>query len=328
MAEQKTDRYGFFTQDRPKSKEEIKAIEEDEKDEPFREKVWQTIVSSWDTSIKKNRNDIAAMIKRGVPDTMRGIVWGLILDIEHFPPSIDFQELITREELPFTVTIKKDLDRSLPKIKDFSEKKKLDYLKNILYAIGFQDPELGYTQGMNFIAALLLHYLEEEQAFKCFYQILNGQRTMHRNFFITGFPRLEVANKMLEILLKKYYPRILKNLNEQDIMFNFFSSGWFMTAFMSFTWDSEFQMRIFERFLFYGLRGLLGLAMAIFSRHKDILSTSKSMEVILSILQKPDQSERMFDWHYVLKKWDEHWIKKAEYLKLLKAVGEQPEPML
>ena len=324
----KLDRYGFYLQNKPKSKEELAAIKADEDEEALREKMWATFFQDWERLSKKNRNQLADLIKRGVPETCRGRAWCLILDIDHMDPNINFSELITREEQPFTITINKDLDRSLPQIKDFSDQKKLLYLKHVLYAYGFQDPELGYTQGMNFIAALLLHYLEEEQAFKCLYQILNGQRTLQREFFTRGFPRLPIANKMLDIILKKKYPKIVRNLNQAGVLYDFFTSGWFMTAFMSFTWEPEFQMRIFERFLFYGLRGLLGLAVAIFSRHKDILATNQELGVLLGILQKPDESERMFNWHYVIKKWDEHWVSKGEYLKLLKAAGASPEPML
>ena len=326
--EQKLDRYGFYKQDKPKNKEEMKAMQIDEEEEPLKEKKWNVFIQEWDSRSKKNRNQIAELIKMGIPETIRGTAWTKILDIEHFPPGVDFHELITRPEEPFTVTINKDLNRSLPQIKDFSDEKRLLYLKHVLYAYGFVDPELGYTQGMNFIAGLLLHYLEEEDAFKCLYKIMYGPRTMHREFFTQGFPRLQIANKMLDLLLKKNYPKIVKNFEANGIVYDFFTSGWFMTAFMSFTWEPEFQMRIFERFMFYGLRGLLGFAIAIFSRHKDILATAQGLENILPILQRPDESERMFNWHYVIKKWDDHWISKSEYLKLLKAVGAPAEPMI
>lgn len=330
MAEEgpKIDRYGFIKVEKNKSKEELEADAKDLEDEPKKEKAWQAFLANWDVEIKRNRNKIAELIKMGIPETIRGTAWAKILDVDSFRTEGDFSAQWNQPVQPFTVTINKDLNRSLPQIKEFQKEKTLEGLKHVLYAYGFKDPELGYTQGMNFMAGLLLYYQEEEIAFKSLYQIMYGPRTMHRDFFISGFPRLQIANKMLQTIIQKKYPKIMKNLEKNNILFDFFSSGWFMTAFMSFTWDPEFQMRIFERFMFYGLRGLLGLATAIFSRHKDILATSQELEVLLGILQKPDESERMINWHYVIKKWDEHWITKGQYLKLLKEVGAPPEPML
>lgn len=45
-------------------------------------------------------------------------------------------------------------------------------LRRILIWYAALDPDVGYCQGMGFIAALLLSYMVEEDAFYCFYAVL------------------------------------------------------------------------------------------------------------------------------------------------------------
>ena len=328
----RVDRYGFIISDakgKDISEQEKKQAEKDEEEEQQKELIWQSLLKKWDSYMKNKRNYVAEMVKKGTPDSMRGVAWAKILEIDSLPSDVDYQELHRRtDDLPFKEYVLKDIDRSLPQIAGFREKEILEKFKNVLFAYGYYDQKIGYVQGMNFICGILVHYQEEEVAFKSFVQIMNGPRVMHHEYFARGFPRMSVANNMLKQIISEKYPKIIQNFEENDIVFELFTSGWFLTAFMAFNWPPEFQMRIFERFLFFGTRGILGLAVAIFSRHKDILSDGKSMVEILPVLQKPDESPKMKDWHYVIKKWDEHWVKKSEYLKLLKNAGAPPEPML
>lgn len=324
---EKVDRYGFIKTNREKSQKELELEKLENDEEPEKELLWTNYLKNWKREMKKSRDDIAELVKRGIPETMRGTVWAKVLEIEDMPATIDYKDLYTKAEgKEFTITIDKDLSRSLPQIKSFSQQETLLKLKHILYAYGQYDSEIGYTQGMNFIAGLLIHYMEEEMAFKCFVQIMRHPRCLHAGYFSDGFPRLDIANKMLRELLLKKYPKIIKNIDSQNVPLNMFTTQWFMTAFMAFNWDPEFQMRIFERFLFYGTRGMLGFALAIFSRHKKELVNS-TFETMVPILQNPDNSPAMRDWRYVLKKWDKLWIRKAQYQKLLKNAGAPPEKM-
>lgn len=46
-------------------------------------------------------------------------------------------------------------------------------LRHLLHWYAALDPDVGYCQGMGFIAALFLTYMIEEQAFYTFYTVLN-----------------------------------------------------------------------------------------------------------------------------------------------------------
>ncbi|GBF87851.1 hypothetical protein Rsub_00563 [Raphidocelis subcapitata] len=61
--------------------------------------------------------------------------------------------------------IDKDLGRTFPGTRRFAGAEGQAALRRVLRAYAALDPEVGYCQGMNFVAALLLSYLPEPQAF-------------------------------------------------------------------------------------------------------------------------------------------------------------------
>jgi hypothetical protein len=49
-------------------------------------------------------------------------------------------------------------------------------MKNVLNALAYALPELGYCQGMNFIVAIILLKLNEEEAFNVMYHIFHWEK--------------------------------------------------------------------------------------------------------------------------------------------------------
>ena len=72
--------------------------------------------------------------------------------------------------------IKKDVERTMAELRLWDEDLQCgnNKLFNVLVAYANYDNEVGYVQGMNYIVALLLFYIkDEEQVFWCFYQIMH-----------------------------------------------------------------------------------------------------------------------------------------------------------
>ena len=77
------------------------------------------------------------------------------------------------------------------------------------------DPELGYTQGMNFVAAeIYLAVADEYVAFAIFRKLLNskdkGGRDWRR-FYMTDMPKLMEMTEVVRQFLMKHAPEINKH---------------------------------------------------------------------------------------------------------------------
>jgi len=76
---------------------------------------------------------------------------------------------------------------------------------NILSAYAQEDPTLGYTQGMNFVAGLIFLAVQDEYiAFAIFRKILVSKEQGGkdwRRFYITDMPKLMEVSKLVHGLL-------------------------------------------------------------------------------------------------------------------------------
>jgi hypothetical protein len=74
---------------------------------------------------------------------------------------------LKNEEEEYNIT--KDINRTFPELNKFKEdiSSGKNKLFNVLKAYSCYDNEIGYVQGMNYLAAMLLLYIEDEV--KCFW---------------------------------------------------------------------------------------------------------------------------------------------------------------
>mmetsp|Transcript_26703 Transcript_26703/g.23657 ORF Transcript_26703/g.23657 Transcript_26703/m.23657 type:complete len:111 (+) Transcript_26703:421-753(+) len=92
----------------------------------------------------------------------------------HAQKGVTYQSLKDKES-SFAYRIKKDIPRTFPDNNFFkeNEKERQRNLLNILLAYSNFDPEVGYTQGMNFLVATLIYHVHLEQIEKDYFVIDN-----------------------------------------------------------------------------------------------------------------------------------------------------------
>ncbi|KAF4743146.1 hypothetical protein FOZ63_023607 [Perkinsus olseni] len=98
--------------------------------------------------------------RKGFPDRHRVEVWEYRLEVEAVRSRHegDFYETLLRKDLPAKIgkVIEVDLRRTFPHHPAFQEDIVVERLRNILWAFAAFHPDVGYCQGMNFIAATMM----------------------------------------------------------------------------------------------------------------------------------------------------------------------------
>jgi len=136
-----------------------------------------------------------------------------------------------------------------------------------LRAYSKYNKDIGYVQGMGFICALLLTYMEEEGAF----WILNSliEKYEMEGFYLASFPKLEKSFYILLSLLKKHLPKIYDLFKKFNVHPSMYASQWFITIF-TVNLKFEILVRIFDVFLLEGQKILYRFALAILKINEGI----------------------------------------------------------
>jgi len=83
-------------------------------------------------------------------------------------------------------------------------------MKNILIAYSKYDPQVGYVQGMNFIAGALLYHCSEEIGFWIFVLLIKNYEI--RDVYLPGLPGLYKHTFVIDSLISQYLHNIFKHL--------------------------------------------------------------------------------------------------------------------
>lgn len=171
-----------------------------------------------------------------------------------------YANLLKRANSEVEMMIEKDLSRTFPEIEEF----KLDVnsgknrLYNVLKAYAHYDPEVGYCQGMNYVAAMLLRYIQsEEQAFLVFVSLMEtgGWRELYQ----VSMARLHQLLDLLAKDLKRRLPNTFSHLAKLGLEFSGVFSHIFLTGFVYRT-PMKLATRIFDLFIVEREKVLIGTA--------------------------------------------------------------------
>ena len=144
--------------------------------------------------------------RKGIPDSIRGYAWRLMIKGRQYlekDVSEVYKELLEMPGDPKILrSIFKDVTRTFNSHVFFKDKfgrgQKALFL--VLKALALSDSEVGYTQGMGFVAAMFLTYMDQEDTFACLVGLMKGWGM--RDLFTNGMPGLQKQFYCFVSLLK------------------------------------------------------------------------------------------------------------------------------
>lgn len=77
--------------------------------------------------------------------------------------------------------------------------------------LSLKEKDLGYVQGLGFMAAILLTYMDRNDAFNVLLKMLNGQQYKIKQFYVFNnedFRGLKVAYYVFHRLFEKFLPKL------------------------------------------------------------------------------------------------------------------------
>lgn len=131
----------------------------------------------------------------------------------------------------------------------------------VLKVLALAEPDIGYVQGMGYICAVFLTYMDMEDTFLSMIGLL--RRMKMREMFTHNLPGLQKATYVHLSLVKKYMPKLGQHLLNINYHPSMYCSPWFMTLFST-VLPFECTVRIWDIFMVEGKKILFRVALAIF----------------------------------------------------------------
>eukprot|EP01043_Picozoa_sp_COSAG02_P032498 COSAG02_NODE_2174_length_9589_cov_49.732561_2_plen_449_part_00 len=144
------------------------------------------------------------------------------------------------------IQIEKDLKRTFAENSEMQTGDRIDQLRRLLRAYAVYDPVVGYCQSLNFIAAILMLYMKEEQAFWTLTTVV--QNTLPAGYYTDGMQGLRADHRVLSALVEQKLPALHAHLTSLDVPLEPVSTQWLMCMYLNVLpmnsvlriWDSIF----------------------------------------------------------------------------------------
>ncbi|XP_068027029.1 USP6 N-terminal-like protein, partial [Melanerpes formicivorus] len=265
------------------------ALEEKHKQQEIeRVDKWLKMLKKWGKY--RSSDKMCRRVYKGIPLQVRGQVWALLLDVERMKKENEGKyEQMKEQAKSLSSEIKQidlDVNRTFRNHIMFRERYgvKQQALFHVLTAYSVYNTEVSYCQGMSQIAAILLMYLNEEDAFWALAQLLTNQRHAMHGFFIPGFPKLQRFQAHHEQILSKLFPKLKKHLDKEQMTTGIYTTKWFLQCFIDRT-PFTLTLRLWDIYILEGERVLTAMAYTILKLHKKRL-LRMSLEELREFLQE------------------------------------------
>ncbi|KAF8764394.1 TBC1 domain family member 14-like [Argiope bruennichi] len=278
-------------------------------------KTWnEEILPSWN-SVKENRKTRDLWWK-GLPPSIRGRVWKLAIgnDLNITQELFDICTARSKEKIWVSTDVKScessedtdepnenaadfiklDVSRTFPQLGIFQEGGPYhNTLEGILGAYVIYRPDIGYVQGMSFLAAMLLLNLDAVDSFICFCNLLNRQCQLA--FFRIEQKMMTVYYSVYEEYFKENLPKLFNVFAKQNLSPDLYLVDWLYTLYSK-SLPLDVACRVWDVYLRDGEEFLVKTALGILKMYEDILLEMDFIHLAQFLTKLPEDidAEKLF----------------------------------
>uniref|UniRef100_A0A3P8V0X3 Rab-GAP TBC domain-containing protein n=1 Tax=Cynoglossus semilaevis TaxID=244447 RepID=A0A3P8V0X3_CYNSE len=271
--------------------------------------IWNNeILPNWNTM--KGTRRVRDLWWQGLPPSVRGRVWSLAIGNElNITPELYEIFLCRAKEKwrSYSETssvnndnggasladressldlIKLDISRTFPSLFIFQRGGPYhDLLHSVLGAYTCYRPDIGYVQGMSFIAAVLILNLEEADAFITFANLLNKPCQMA--FFRVDHDLMLKYFAAFEVFFEENLPRLFGHFQTNNLTPDLYLIDWIFTLFSK-SLPLDVACRVWDVFCRDGEESLFRTGLGILRLYEDVLLQMDFIHIAQFLTRLPD----------------------------------------
>ncbi|XP_033645463.1 uncharacterized protein LOC117304932 isoform X2 [Asterias rubens] len=316
---------------------------------PAHIEAWQSVLSDWSWTQINGSSRLRSLIRKGVPPSMRQELWLNLLACRNLKETSKFSyqksvRLIRQELVDLGISeyclkegllemsgasdtqqnhvvppqvirqITVDVDRSFPSHRLFIDgsleaKEGRASLFRLLAVYALYNPQVGYCQGMSYIAGMLLMQMSnEEEAFWALVALFEKPKYLS-GYFDQSLLRIQQHAAVFQKLITNRLPKFARHLASMELHLLTFVTPWFMCLYTSFPcWDTV--LTIWDLILLDGISTIFRVALAVLRVSQDeLLQTSDMSRILPKLLHPPPElvsAETLLPviWKMTVDKWE------------------------
>ncbi|XP_029926818.1 TBC1 domain family member 12-like [Myripristis murdjan] len=273
--------------------------------------IWNNdILPHWDTM--KGTRRVRELWWQGLPPSVRGRVWSLAIGNElNITPEL-YEIFLSRAKekwRSYSETssvndsesdcgasladressldlIKLDISRTFPSLFIFQKGGPYhDLLHSVLGAYTCYRPDIGYVQGMSFIAAVLILNLEEAEAFITFANLLNKPCQMA--FFRVDHELMLKYFAAFEVFFEENLPRLFSHFQTNSLTPDLYLIDWIFTLYSK-SLPLDVACRVWDVFCRDGEESLFRTGLGILRLYEDVLLQMDFIHIAQFLTRLPE----------------------------------------
>ncbi|KAJ3655045.1 hypothetical protein Zmor_014189 [Zophobas morio] len=259
---------------------------------------WNTIKEGHYT---KN-NTLKRFIRKGIPSDRRVAVWMATSGADRLrnESPLTYQDLrkkVNNKALIETIQI--DLPRTFPDNIYFTSHEYLpQQLFNVLATFSHQNTEVGYCQGLNYIAGLLLLATKSEEASFWLLKVLVEQ--LLPKYYIPSMSGLLTDLDVLNALIQKQEPILHRHIQNIGMPWALGTTKWFICLYSE-VLPTETVLRIWDCLFNEGSKVLLRVAITLIKLHKQKILETTELSELIACFRDMRSHEGVIDCHQFMK---------------------------
>ncbi|CAH9089339.1 unnamed protein product [Cuscuta europaea] len=259
----------------------------------------QTHVSTANLKLSTLGNAITLnrLIRKGIPPALRPSVWFSLSGAskkKSTVPDSYYDDLIAAVQGKVTAATKQidhDLPRTFPGHPWLDTAEGHASLRRVLVGYSFRDSEVGYCQGLNYVAALLLLVMKtEEEAFWMLAVLL--ENVLVSDCYTNNLSGCHVDQRVFKDLLTKNCPRLSSHLKTLEFDVSLVCTEWFLCLFAK-SFPSETTLRVWDVLFYEGAKVMFHVALVIFKMNEEELLLTHHVGDVINIIQR--STRHLFD---------------------------------
>uniref|UniRef100_A0A5F9DM29 Rab-GAP TBC domain-containing protein n=1 Tax=Oryctolagus cuniculus TaxID=9986 RepID=A0A5F9DM29_RABIT len=177
-------------------------------------------------------------IYKGIPAQVRGKVWAVMLEVDKRKAQNAGKYAEMKELARLGATHFHHIDSAIAwtfrNHLMFRERYGMNQqaLFHILMAYSVYNPEVGYSQGLSHVVALLLMYMPEEDAFWALVQLMESRKHAMHGFYKPNTPKLERFQQHLGLIVHRVLPSLEKHLEKEGVCLEDSTAHWYIDCFL------------------------------------------------------------------------------------------------